>query len=73
MQYGNEWLIHKFTIIKPYFEKIVKKKELKFFTNLSMMKYYILIKINFYPHFFIIEQAFLRQLLDEYQENFKFS
>ena len=25
MQYGNEWLIHKFNITKPYFEKIVKK------------------------------------------------
>ena len=26
MQYGNEWLIHEFNMIKPYFEKIVKKK-----------------------------------------------
>ena len=26
MQYGNEWLIHKFNITKPYFEKNVKKQ-----------------------------------------------
>ena len=69
MQYANEWLIHKFNITKPYFEKIV----LKFFTNLSMMKYHILIKTNFYLRFFITEQASVRQLLDKYQENFKFS
>ena len=25
MQYGNKWLIHKFNITKPCFEKIVKK------------------------------------------------
>ena len=58
MQYGNEWLIHKFNITKPYFEKIVKKIVLKFFKNLSLMKYYTMIKINIYPRFFIIEQAF---------------
>ena len=73
MQYGNEWLIHKFNITKPYFEKIVKKIVLKFFKNLSLMKYYIMIKINIYPRFFIIEQAFVTQLLDKYQDNFKFS
>ena len=73
MQYGNEWLVHKFNITKPHFEKIVKKIVLKFFTNLSMMKYYILIKINFHALLFIIEQAFVRQTLDEYHEHFKFS
>ena len=73
MQYGNEWLIHKFNITKPYFEKIVKKIVLKFFKNLSLMKYHIMIKINIYPRFFIIEQAFVTQLLDKYQDNFKFS
>ena len=73
MQYGNEWLIHKFNITKPYFEKIVKKIVLKFFKNLSLMKYYIMIKINIYLRFFIIEQAFVTQLLDKYQDNFKFS
>ena len=73
MQYGNEWLIHKFNITKPYFEKIAKKIVLKFFKNLSLMKYYIMIKINIYPRFFIIEQAFVTQLLDKYQDNFKFS
>ena len=26
MQYGNQWLIHKFDITKTYFEKIVKDK-----------------------------------------------
>ena len=26
MQYGNQWLIHKFVITKTYFEKIVKDK-----------------------------------------------
>ena len=73
MQYGNEWLIHKFNITKPYFEKIVKKIVLKLFKNLSLMKYYIMIKINIYLRFFIIEQAFVTQLLDKYQDNFKFS
>ena len=73
MQYGNEWLIHKFNITKPYFEKIVKNIALKFFTNLSLMRYYIMIKIIFYSPFFIIEQAFVRELLEKYQEHFKFS
>ena len=73
MQNGNEWLTDKFSIIKPYLEKIIKKIVLKFFTNLSRMKYYILIKINFYPRFFIIEEAFVMQLLDDNEGNFKFS
>ena len=61
MQYGNEWLIHKFNITKPYFEKIVKSIVLKFFKYLSLMKFYIMIKIIFYSSFFIIEQAFVRE------------
>ena len=31
MQYGNQWLIHKFDITKTYFEKIVKDKNLYIF------------------------------------------
>ena len=27
MEYENEWLVHKFNITKPYFEKAVKKIE----------------------------------------------
>ena len=73
IQYGNEWLIHKFNITKPYFEKTVKNIVLKFFTNLSLMRYYIMIKIIFYSLFFIIEQAFVRELLGKYQEHFRFS
>ena len=57
MEYENEWLVHKFNITKPYFEKAVKKIVLKFFTNFPLMKYYILIKINFYQCFFHIRAS----------------
>ena len=52
MQYGNEWSIHKFSITKPYFEKIVKNNSTQDFHKIVYDEILYLDQNKLLPPFF---------------------
>ena len=73
MQYGTEWLIYKFNITKPYFEKVIKNDDTRSFHKFVYSEKLYPDPTKFLPAFFHNRASLRDVFLVKYQEKIKFS